>query len=126
MPEALPPIPHTSSIRTVHIQHRKKLFAILQFLAHMTEAEGPSENQETHYTALTTDFSDSIGCYNKSARFNFVINAPFCNNRSIYSKSADIFISVCSTHTDINCGTQYPTNVPHNSAETWGKTMREL
>ena len=50
----------------------------------MTEAEGPSENQETSSVrwqtndiALTTDFSRSIGCPNKSAKFNFVINAPF-------------------------------------------------
>jgi len=49
---------------TVHIKNREKLFAILQFRAHMMEAEGPSENQETssaqsqiHYTAITTDFS---------------------------------------------------------------------
>jgi len=26
----------------------------------------------------------------------------------------------------INCGTQYPTNVPHDSAELWGTTMRAL
>ena len=64
MPEVLPPIPHTSSMPTVHIKNREKLFAILQFRAHMMEAEGPSENQETssaqsqiHYTAITTDFS---------------------------------------------------------------------
>jgi len=47
MPEALPPIPHTSSMRAVYIKNRKKLFSILQFIAHMTEAEGHSENQET-------------------------------------------------------------------------------
>jgi len=52
------------------------------------------------------------GCPNKSTRFNFVIK------RTIYSTSADIFISVQSTHNAINCGTQYPTNVPHNSAGT--------
>ena len=52
------------------------------------------------------------GCPNKSARFNFVIK------HTIYSKSADIFISVQSTHTAINCGTQYLTNVPHDSAGT--------
>jgi len=51
-------------------------------------------------------------CPNKSAGFNFVIK------RIIYSKSADIFISVQSTHTENNCGTQYPTNVPHDSAGT--------
>ena len=52
------------------------------------------------------------GCPNKSARFNFVIK------RTIYSKSADVFISVQSTHTAINCGRQYPTNFPHDSADT--------
>jgi len=53
-----------------------------------------------------------MGCPNKSARFNFVIK------RIIYLKSADIFISVWSTHTAINCGTQYPTNIPLDSAGT--------
>jgi len=50
----------------------------------MTEASSPCENQttssvrsQTHDIALTTDFSRSIGCPNKSARCNFVINAPF-------------------------------------------------
>jgi hypothetical protein len=46
------------------------------------------------------------GCPNKSARFNFVIK------RTIYSKSVDIFIAVYSTHTAINCGTQYPQTSP--------------
>jgi hypothetical protein len=46
MREALPPIPHTSSRRAVYIKNIKKLFSILQFPAHMTEAEGPSENEE--------------------------------------------------------------------------------
>jgi len=39
------------------------------------------------------------GCPNKSARFNFVIK------HTIYSKSADIFISVQSTHTLRLCNT---------------------
>jgi hypothetical protein len=47
MPEALPPIPRMTSIPTVYIKNRKKLFSILQIPAHMTEADGPSENQET-------------------------------------------------------------------------------
>ena len=75
---------HISSRRTVYIKNRKKLFSILQFLAQMTETEGHYENQGTssvwsqnHDIVLTTDFSRSIGCPNKSARFNFVINAPF-------------------------------------------------
>jgi hypothetical protein len=55
---------------------------------------------------------ENIGCSNKSATFNFVRKC------TIYSKNADIFISVKSTHTAINCGTQYPTNVPHDSAGT--------
>jgi len=50
----------------------------------------------------------------------------FSNKRNIYYKIADIFISLNSTHTAINCGTQYPTNVPHDLAESWGTTMRTL
>jgi hypothetical protein len=42
----------------------------------------------------------------------------FVIKRTIYSKSADIFISLQSTHTAINCGTQYLTNVHHDSAGT--------
>jgi hypothetical protein len=30
------------------------------------------------------------------------------------------------THNAINCGTQYPTNVPHDCAETWGTIMPAL
>jgi hypothetical protein len=44
MRDALPPIPHTSSCRTVCIKNINKLFSILQFSAHMTEAEFPPEN----------------------------------------------------------------------------------
>jgi hypothetical protein len=43
----------------------------------------------------------------------------FVIKRNIYSKSADIFISVQGTHTAINCGTQYPTNIPHESGGTF-------
>jgi hypothetical protein len=64
--EALPPIPHSSSRRTVYIKNRKKCFNILQFPANMMEAKGSSENQETssvrsqiHESALTTDVSHS-------------------------------------------------------------------
>ena len=84
----------------------------------MTKASGTCENQktssgpsQTHDIALTSDFNRSKVCLNKS---------------SIYSKSADMFISVQSTHTAINCGTQSPTNVPHDIAESWGTTTRAL
>jgi len=31
-----------------------------------------------------------------------------------------------STRTEFNCGTQYPTNVSHDSAESWETTMHAL
>jgi len=66
----------------------------------------------SYRTAHCDGCHSDIGCPNKNARFNFLIK------RIIYLKSVNIFISALSTHTAINCGTQYPTNVPHDSAGT--------
>jgi hypothetical protein len=103
MRDALPPIPHTSYCRTVCIKNINKLFSILQFPAHIIEAECPSENQEksrvrsqTHDTAHTADFNrstctptqaflDQLCCVNfKKFDFRLFCVASWKLNKKLY------------------------------------------